>query len=108
MKKLLIVLIVILCAGCTKSIRIQESFKSDNYDFSLMQSSNIKFGGTTKIFLKEFVDTFNDEYSDTTKLNDKLYTVFADEFGKQMPQVSLTKFENEIPKELLGELSFKE
>jgi len=108
MKKLLIVLIVILFAGCTKSIRIQESFRSDNYDFGLMESSKIKFGGTTKIFLKEFVDTFNDEYSDTTKLNDKLYTVFTDEFSKQMPQVNLAKLETEIPKELLGELSFKE
>lgn len=108
MKKLLIILIVILISGCTKGIRIQESFKSENYDFSSIQSSKIKFGGTTKIFLKEFVDTFNDEYSDTTKLNDKLYTVFSNEFGKQMPQASLARLETEIPKELLGELSFKE
>ena len=33
MKKLFIILIVIFFAGCTKGIKIQESFKSENYDF---------------------------------------------------------------------------
>ena len=60
MKKLLIILIVIIFSGCAKVIKIQESFRSENYDFSLVQNSKIKFGGTTKIFLKEFKKTFNE------------------------------------------------
>ena len=103
MKKLLVIIAVVMLSGCAKVIKIQESFRSDNYDFSTIQNSRIKFSGTTKIYLKEFKKTFTEEYSDTTKLNNKLYELFVKEFGLQMSQVNIARVENEIPKELLGE-----
>ena len=110
MKKLIVILslLVIIFTGCSSVIKIQESYRADNYDFTLLHDSNIKFVGTDKIYLKEFVNTFKDEYSDKNKLNDKLFELFSIEFKKQIPGSKLSRLEIKIPKILSGDLSFKD
>lgn len=110
MKKLIVILslLVIIFTGCSSVIKIQESYRADNYDFTLLHDSNIKFAGPDKIYLKEFVNTFKDEYSDKNKLNDKLYELFSIEFKKQIPGTKLSRLELKIPTILSGNLSFKE
>ena len=110
MKKLIVILslLVIIFTGCSSVIKIQESYRADNYDFTLIHDSNIKFVGTDKIYLKEFVNTFKDEYSDKNKLNDKLFELFSIEFKKQIPGTKLSRLEIKIPKILSGDLSFKD
>ena len=107
MKKTTALLCVIAISACSSVNYIQESFKADDFDFDKLKNSEIKFAGTEKIYLKEFNKTFSDEYSDTNKLNDKLYDLFSREFKIQIPGIKLSRLESEVPQVLQGNLSFK-
>ncbi len=107
MNKILIFLFLISLSACSSVTNIQESFRAEDYDFTLLYNSKIKFAGTEKIFLKEFVKTFNDEYPDAKKLNNKLFDLFSKEFKYQIPGVKLSRLESKVPQVLQGDLSFK-
>lgn len=107
MNKILIFLYVISISACSSVTNIQESFKSKDFNFTLLYNSKIKFAGTEKIYLKEFVKTFNDEYSDTSKLNNKLYDLFSQDFKSQIPCAKLSRLKSKVPSILKGDLSFK-
>jgi hypothetical protein len=107
MRKIFIGFILIL-SGCSSALKIEESFKAENFDFSLLSKSKITFVGTEKIYLREFKKTFKDEYSDTSKLNLKLFETFSEELKKKNSKSMITYYDKKIPKVFLGDLSFKE
>jgi hypothetical protein len=107
MNKILIFLCVISISACSSVTNIQESFKSEDSEFNLLLNSKIKFAGTEKIYLKEFVKTFSDEYSDTSKLNNKLYDLFLKEFKTQIPGIKFSRSESQTSQILQDELSFR-
>ena len=107
MNKILIFLFAISISACSFVTNIQESFKSEDSDFTLLLNSKINFAGTEKISLKEFVKTFNDEYSDKSKLNNKLFELFSKEFRIQIPGIKFSRLESQIPQVIQGDISSK-
>jgi len=107
MNKILILLFVLTFSAFSSVKNIQESFKSEDSDFTLLYNSKIKFGGTDKIYLKEFVKTFNDEYSDKSKLNNKLFELFSKEFKIHTPGIKFLRLESQIPQVIKGDISSK-
>ena len=108
MKKLLLLIVsAILLSSCTHTITITELYKQDNIDFNKIKEAKITFAGTKNISLREFKKTFNDEYSDTTKLDKYIYNSFVNLFALNMPKAQILLADRKIPAELFGEVSFK-
>ncbi|MGD8306305.1 MAG: hypothetical protein PVF17_06595 [Ignavibacteria bacterium] len=97
MYKSLVILFALIVISCSSTTYIQESFAAEDYDFIALHNSNIEFAWTEKILLNEFVKTFNDEYSDTNKLTNKLFALFSNEFKHQIPGIKLSQLEINVP-----------
>ena len=52
--------------------------------------------------------TFRDEYYNTTKLNNKILSIFNKEFSELIPSVTLVEKNEKVPSFLTGEFSIKE
>jgi hypothetical protein len=108
MRKLLIMPLIFLIFSCSSSLKIQESYHSENINFDKIKNSKISICGVSSISLDEFIKTFNDEYSDSAKLDNKIISTFSSEFKKIIPSVTPVEINEKIPAELSGEFSFKE
>jgi hypothetical protein len=108
MKSLLSIVVIIFLSSCSPALKFQESFTSKDLNFNSLKNSSITVYGVSNIVLKEFKQTFTDEYSDTTKLNNKIITDFKTEFSKQIPALKVKSGEGKIPSALTGEISFKD
>lgn len=108
MKTLIGFVVVILLTACSPALKFQESFVSKDLNFNSLKNSSITVYGTSNIILTEFVETFKSEYSDTTKLNNKIITDFKMEFSKQLPKATVKSGVGKIPSALIGELSFNQ
>lgn len=99
---------VILLTACSPALKFQESFVSKDLNFNSLKNSSITVYGTSNIILTEFVETFKSEYSDTTKLNNKIITDFKTQFSKQIPTAKIITGKGTIPPAMVGEFSFKD
>lgn len=108
MKKLVLVSLVLIICSCSPGLKIQKSYQADDIDFNHLKNSTITLGGVNSISLSEFINTFNDEYSDSTKLDNKIENDFTSQFYKLIPSVTTVKMSEKFPSFLTGELSFKE
>jgi hypothetical protein len=108
MKKIFLFLLVVTLTGCSAGIKYQESFLSKDLSFTNIKNSTVTVFGASNIILTEFKKTFADEYSDTTKLNNKIITDFKTEFANQIPSVKIKSGQGKIPEALVGEFSFKD
>lgn len=108
MKTLIGFVVVILLTACSPALKFQESFVSKELNFNSLKNSSITVYGTSNIILTEFVETFKSEYSDTTKLNNKIITDFKEHFAKQIPTATIKSGVGKIPSALIGELSFNQ
>ena len=108
MKKLLAISLAFIIYSCSPVLKIQKTFQSPDVDFNHLKSSKIILGGVTSISLSEFVNTFNYEYSTTSKLNDKIFTIFCNQFALKLPNVSFDRLNSKIPEFLSGDFLPKE
>jgi len=108
MKKLLFIPVLLLVYSCSPALKIQDTYHASDIDFKNIKNSKIAIFGVNSITLTEFVNTFNDEYSDTAKLNNKILSTFSKKFKMLIPSVIPVEESEKIPALLAGEFSFKE
>jgi len=108
MKKLFLIPVFFVIYSCSSALKIQDTYQARDINFKHIQNSNIAIYGVNSITLSEFMKTFRDEYSDTTRLNDKILSEFSKEFKMLIPSVSLVEKNAKVPLILTGEFSFKE
>jgi len=108
MKKLFFIPVLFIICSCSSELLIKDTYHARGIDFNRVQNSNIAIYGVNSITLSEFMKTFRDEYSDTTRLNDKILSEFSKEFKMLIPSVSLVEKNAKVPLILTGEFSFKE
>jgi hypothetical protein len=97
MRKLLFVSLLLITCSCSTALKIQESFRSEDIDFNRIKSSKIAICGVNTIILKDFIITFNDEYSDTVKINHKIFSDFENQFKLQIPSVKSVEMSGTTP-----------
>jgi hypothetical protein len=108
MKKISFFLLAVILTACSAGIKYQESFHSNDLSFTNLKNSTVTVFGASSIILTEFKNTFADEYSDTTKLNNKIITDFKTHFTNQIPTIKIKSGQGKIPAALVGEFSFKD
>ena len=108
MKKLFLIPVFFLIYSCSSALKIQDTYQARDINFNHIQNSKIAIYGVNSITLNEFVNTFRDEYADTARLNQKIFSTFSKKLNEYMPSVTLVEENKKVPSVLSEDLLFKE
>lgn len=105
MKKFLAVLLILFLCSCSSSLKVQESYRSENIDFKNIQNSKITICGVHSISLGDLEYYTIYEYSDTAKLIKKIVTTVCDQFKTLIPSVTPVEMAESTPSFFTSQLS---
>ena len=108
MKKLFLIPVFFVIYSCSSALKIQDTYQARDINFNHIQNSKIAIYGVNSITLNEFVNTFRDEYADTARLNQKIFSTFSKKLNEYMPSVTLVEENKKVPSVLTEDLLFKE